>query len=288
MLTGYYDLALCPPTYDFVSFLQHLECVRVERKIARCRVVLLPGPVGGFRRDKWWPHTVAERQALSRNIVMPLARLLPSCVDCSNGMRGDGPIGSAVGYGSRHYGLRVCVNAMRKSGPTLRAPNPHPDPRLVTITLRECEHWPERNSRLDQWVVAARHIEARGYRVVFMRDTLQAAARIHGFECNDKAAIDVVVRANLYASAACNLGVSNGPMWLALALGAPLLLFRPVNEASANPAVTSAHFKRSGIEPGGQVPGALPSQRIIWAGDDSANIIDAFDRHVTHDVRNAA
>lgn len=279
MLTGYYDLALCPPTYDFVSFLQHLECERIARGIDRCRVRLLPGPAGGFRQDKWWPYTVAERQALVRNIVMPLCRLLPSCVGCENGIR-PAAVHPFIGYGARHYGLRVCVDSMRRSGPTLRAPDPRPDPRLVTITLRECEHWPERNSRVDEWIIAARQIEARGYRVVFVRDTLQAAARISGFECDSRAATDVVARANLYASAACNLSVSNGPAWLALALGAPLLLFRPVNDASANPAVTTGYFKRCGIASGGQVPGALPSQRLVWSDDDSVSILDAFDRHM--------
>jgi hypothetical protein len=96
---------------------------------------------------------------------------------------------------------------------------PH-DPSLVTLTLRECEHWPERNSKVEEWQKAAVAIRSMGYRARIVRD-----ARFDG-------TLDLESRANLYRSAACNMFVSNGPAWFAMALDAPAVIMRPATEGT--------------------------------------------------------
>lgn len=277
ILTACYDLARSPPTYDFVSFLLFVECERRRRGIDQVKVVFLPGPDGGFRRDRLWPHSVKERDALLRDLVMPMCGLLPGCVGATRAeIHPDS--GPSIGSGEAHYGLKVFVDAMREIGPILRAPSIMPRERLVTITLRECEHWPERNSNIKEWVVAAHTIKDMGFEVVFVRDTLHADKPI-GDLCIDPAASrDVFVRAALYSQAYCNLSVSNGPAWLAMALGVPLIMFRPVDDKSGNRCARSEYFQSCGIPRGGQVPGAGPMQKLVWAPDDCDQIVMAFEK----------
>jgi hypothetical protein len=168
---------------------------------------------------------------------------------------------------------------MSKTGATLRAPCPVAEKGFVTITLRECEHWPERNSDKEEWIDAAGEIQRSGFKVLFVRDSLQAHTPIGGFRTIPQASTGIVARANLYASAFCNLFVSSGPAWLAIGLGAPCLIFRPINDESNNPAARSSHFFASGIDRGGQVPGALETQRLVWESDDRHSIVAAFERY---------
>lgn len=291
MITAYYDLAVSPPTYDIVAFLQMIEGYRLSRGEDRIDLQILPGPVGGFRRDRFWPFSVEERQQMLNRVALPMARMLPSVAELR--VRTDRPPNHAaargsIGYMSRLYGLKVQVEMMRRGIRPLRPKIPLPrEPRLVTITLREAEHWPHRNSNVDAWAGAARALQARGFDVVVLRDTLKSSEPLAGLKIAPVASRDLERRATLYRQAACNLGISNGPLWFAMALDAPVLMLRPVSEGGVH-AASLAYFRECGIEPGGQIPGAPPYQRLVWADDTAAEILRAFDAYMADQERRRA
>jgi len=274
MLAACYDLARNPPTYDFVTFLMVAERERLLRGDDSIAIEILPGPAGGFRRDDLWPHSVDDRRALLARIVVPMARMLPSCTSVTDyKMRPESARGFGVGrhmISSKHF-----IEAMSRGIRPLRAPGEvEKDDTLITLTLREADHWPERNSKLEEWLTAARHFKACGFRVVIVRDTLRAFDAIDGLEISTDASVDLRARARLYRSAACNVFVNNGPAWLAMALDAPMLMMRPGTEGSHKFATAEA-WAAKGVEIGGQIPGAPPYQRLIWRDDYYQSIIGA-------------
>jgi hypothetical protein len=84
----------------------------------------------------------------------------------------------------------------------------------VVITLRHCNHFPERNSNLPEWLKAAEAIRNRGERVVFVPDTAVPNPPVNDFECLPEASVDLEKRAALYAVAQANLFICNGPATL--------------------------------------------------------------------------
>lgn len=276
-MLGYYDLARCPPTFDVVTFLLRLEQERIRRGEESVEIEILPGPVGGFRDDKLWPHSIEERRALLHNIVVPMCTMLPSAKRVT--VRHDRPAKPEPGsFGFGEYSMQFAhfIAAIGKVRP-LRAARGSPyDPQMVTITLRECEHRPERNNRsVPDWCSAAERLVNRGYTVVVVRDTANAdhQLRIPGVCTAPAASRDLWERAKLYGTAACNLFVSNGPAWFCMALDEPAIVFRPATEGlSFN--YSARVWERNGVPSGGQIPGAPPYQRLVWKDDTAENIIE--------------
>src|SRR5262249_31970934 len=65
----------------------------------------------------------------------------------------------------------------------------------VTITLRECDYWPHRNSNIFEWLKFAHWLRhARGERVVFIRDTRFANSPVDDWETCRAAASDLELR----------------------------------------------------------------------------------------------
>jgi hypothetical protein len=265
-LTCFYDLARCPPTYDFVSFL--LACEAERRRVGAddTRIVFLPGPVNGFRDDPFWPPP-AERENVFNRIVLPMCRLLRGVIGVERPQSRRHRAKYAICAASPSYGLDVFIKAFRQVGPVLRAPSNARLPKLVTITLREAEHWPERNSNVAEWTDTAGAIRKMGYHVTVRRD-----ASLVPWPLYDRAA--------LYAGSFCNLFVNNGPAWLSFALGAPTVMLKPTCEASGYTA-SAAYLASCGLPRGSQLPGAGPHQRIVWREDSSTAILGAFEDYVS-------
>src|SRR5690242_15173461 len=76
ILHAFYDLAVSPPTFDFIVFLELAELARRRNGCDAVRVVFVPGPNQGFRDDKL-PPDIATRRALMRDLVIPATFLLP-------------------------------------------------------------------------------------------------------------------------------------------------------------------------------------------------------------------
>ena len=268
MLTAYYDLARSPPTYDVVSFLCAVERERILRGENQVDILFLPGPCDGFRHDKVWPFTTLERVRMRDRVAMAICHLLPAArsVQLARGR-------PAKGFGvdkPLHMWIEL-VNGCRAGIRPLRIAAV-PDRGLVTITLREAEHWPDRNSNVPIWLRAGAEIAKSGKRVVFVRDTLRANDSLPGAVTDPNAAIHIPSRAALYRSAFCNLFVSNGPAWLSIVLDAPTLIFKPTSEGKSFVG-TAKFFEHCGVKRGGQLPNSPSYQRLMWCNDDAVEPI---------------
>ncbi len=276
MLTGYYDLERCPPSFDVVSFLLALEQERIRRGDRSVEIEILPGPIGGFRADNLWPRSVEERRRMRNQIVVPMCVMLPSCTRVS--VYDERPTRKWPSFGYATYSMQFknFVHAIGKGIRPLRPKFGHfpHDPSLITLTLREAEHWRERNSKVEEWRKAAIALQSHGYRVRVLRDTRVADETMAEVVTVPYASRDLEARANLYLAAACNVFVSNGPAWFAMALDAPVIIMRPVTEGTHRLA-GAENMKKNGIPIGGQVPGAPDHQRLVWEDDTAENIVAA-------------
>jgi hypothetical protein len=280
MLHACYDLARSPPTYDFAAFLCQVEIERLARGDRDIEIVFAPGPVGGFRDDALWPRSIEEREALFWRVALPMCRLLPRCRSVRRLASRDQVGADCFGFDRVLHGLRSQAAACARGVRPLRAYMPvRTNDRLVTITLREAEHWPERNSNVSAWIAAASEIERCGFDVVVIRDTLFGRDGLPSVTCDPRAPFDLHYRAELYAAAKVNLGVSNGPLWMALAMDAPVAMLRPVCDRAGGMA-SAGQFASCGIRRGGQMPGAPDWQRLVWSGDNTDEILAAFDDFV--------
>lgn len=268
-----YDLGKNLPCFDVYNMLMGAEHDRVRRGEDYVDVEIIPGTQNGFGRKDLWPHGEVARRSAMRCIVLPMCRMLPSVRKVS--YVGDASSASEGIKRSTHT-FGSFVRAYSAGIRPLRCP---PDvPRcdnLVVITLREASHWPTRNSKVGEWIAAARKLQERGWRVVVVRDTLMARTQIVGLEISAAAAVDLASRARLYRAARCVAGVNNGPVWFSMALDAPTLMLRPGTEDAAKSAREES-LRYYGIGDDG-MPGAPPHQRLRWRDDVEQNILEEVD-----------
>jgi len=259
-LTAYYDLDIAPPTYDAVSFIQTAEMERLKVGAEGIDFRIIPGSNEGFRKGPLWPKDTESRLKMKERVLLPLFHLLPSMRSVVEVERRE-----EGGFGVRNamYGFKFQMQAYKANIRPLRSPfEDVTDRSLATITLRESEHWPTRNSDVPVWLEAADRLKAEGYRVIFIRDTLRAHELLPGHETNIIASIGVLARARLYARAGINLFVNNGPAWLAVAMNLPVAIFRLLDDEC--PACRRQAFTAAGFPYGASYLPEAPHQQISW------------------------
>lgn len=275
---AYYDLSVSPPTYDFISFLLGAELWRLRMNLTALDIRILAGPEQGFRRDNLPPFTAAERRAMLDNIVLPAAWLLPSVASIAE-CEDVAPAQPSIGWRDPRYGLHVMVAAAAKNcyplAPPLSERVRHKAP-YATITLREASYWPERNSTIGEWLKVAAALERRKLQPIFVRDTARAGDQVATFATDVRASRDVSWRAALYAGAALNLFVGNGPAWVSWFMGAPTLICKLVSRES--PSQSASTFVGAGLKPGTQPANARAWQALLWEDDRADKIVPAVDQ----------
>lgn len=270
-----YDLSCNPPTYDVVAFLAHAELERRRIGAEKVRVLILPGPADGFRRDGLWPRTTRERVILRDKLVVPLCRMLPAVEEVE--VSGARTAENTFGFRARHISLPAIMKALRAGCRPLRPRHESPPWRgLITFTLREADHHPLRNSRTEEWVAAARELRSAGQTVVIIRDTARAREPIEDVPTAVAAALDLETRAALYAQADLNVGICNGPMWMAVFMNASVLMLRPTTNAAGG-CYDDAFYAKCGLHPGDQLPTSPAHQRLVWEDDSRDNIVQAVE-----------
>ena len=264
-LTAVYDLAVSPPTYDFLLFLCAAEKARIQRGHTFVDVVFVPGPKDGFR-DDYLPPSRAEREGMLHRICVSACRLLPSVRNVTilkerQPISGDiFPDGWTVLTPVSHYGIQWIVQGLPR---VLRATEgaramPKPDGPYVTITIRDAEYWPSRNSDREEWDKAAWKMMGLGYQVVWIDDTSKSLSL---------AAWDIDYRLALYEGAVCNLMVSGGPFSLVVLSECPYLMF--MLEGTDAPTCTAEFMRANGYARGDQFS---PNGRVVWK-HDSCDVI---------------
>ena len=200
-----------------------------------------------------------------------------------------------IGACKNFYASRDIVAASRagEKVPSLQAPRGiwRGSRGHVTITLREIDFWPHRNSNLKAWLMFALDLQRKGEHVIFVRDTARADDALEGLtgieDTDPVASKDLLHRMVLYCMAKCNLFVSNGPGALAVFSDRPYLQFiEPTDDSHPYVANTRKFWReQQGIEVGEQWPWARPDQRIVWAKDDYETIVQAWETYIAPQIR---
>lgn len=270
-----YDMTTTALSFDFLAWLVDAEMTRVrEGAPAPLKVAFWGG------RDGKTGLNLAGRDRMLAGVCRPSLALIGAVEDER----------AMLGRHKRVYALRDVSAAVRAGEPVpiFKAPFTAVDyamkfwneKRYVTITLREADHWPHRNSNLQAWTKFARWLEKRGERVIFVRDTGKAMIPFPGHEDCPSASVDLHIRMSLYMGAKANLFVSNGPATLAQFSCRPWLMFIQM-EKDGHPyfANTPKWWRENhGLAVGEQLPWSRPDQRIVYKRDDYANLVEAWEQ----------
>jgi len=284
-LTAYYDLAVAPPTFDFVGFLMAAERHRLACGLDAIDVVIVPGPQDGFRADKLPPFGIDARLRMRRNIVETMCHLLPSCrsvnvIDRAAIMLAGEifPQGYAPWNPIRVYGTNLIIECARAGMAPLMAPgNAKRLARSVSMSLREASYWPTRNSNRVVWLDAAGRLAAAGWAVTIIPDVESEEFPAGPWSVNQLAAVDLLERARVYARSGINLFVNNGPAWMALFMKDVCSAIVRM-EAEGAPCVSAEYFASVNLKPGTQI--GRQGHYIAWAKEETAEaIIDCVEHH---------
>jgi hypothetical protein len=282
----FYNCTRMPLAFDFLPAMLQAEMRRVREKS--------PGPLrigffwGGNPDSKM--RTPWQTQCY-QNLLLYFPALIGAVVDSASCLEGGNmgedysttsffPIVQAYHRGEPLPKITAPEEAVKEVRKLIKKQFGGQAP--VTITWRETEHHPFRNSNKTEWILFAEWLKDRGEKVVFIRDTRFADEPVTGqITCPD-ASKNLHVRVALYQEAKCNLFVSNGPAMLPVFMDCPWLFFNNITDVREDFYVnTTAGWEKSiGFKVGEQWPWAKPDQRIVWHEDKFEHIQRAWLEHI--------
>jgi hypothetical protein len=290
-LTAFYDLAVSPASYDFVTFLAIADIARKASNIDRMHVVIVPADTAtGFRIDHK-PNTTENKIWRRDHLLVPLCRLASAshavCATRADAERyliaaenvwppqytPTSPVpaymmGQLISL-SRKAGIKASFKASEQAKQWVeewKVPGPY-----LTLTMRET-YTDLRNSDKGAWADFRKWATYNGWWVVVIPDTDRAG------KCEPLGAIAAVnpdVRLALYEGAAMNLGVNNGPMSLCWYTDNPHLTFKMVTKGWVS--TEPAFFERQGFPIGSQYPHSTRNQKLVWEDDTFGAIKTHFE-----------
>lgn len=263
-----YDLNKAPGSFDFFQSMTNIQHHMDEYNFAHARVHFKSGSNQGFRPNEPIAVSHEHKQRMLNNVVRPMVSMfaMEEIGDLRPG---------AVEF---EYLPWPTLGRYRRTGympqyhesyeATLWRRHHYPDD-YITITLREADYWPQRNSRIEEWVKFANYL-GRDKRVIFVRETLKAEPnqRFHGFETCYSASVDIHKRLALYRGASFNMFVVNGPTCLVeYTRDIPYAVFQP--SAPGYPCYDPIWLQRNlGLDPYSQWPWInAKCQRRVYADD---------------------
>jgi len=266
-----YNLAAYPISFDFLPWLVDAEMTRRREKA--------PSPLKvafSYGRDLDTGFNTEYRKNMMAGVIWPLLGLIGAVEDPK----------AIKGRSKQMYVYKDVTKASRNgeevprfkpSDLAVKTIQNYAEDEVVTITLREAEHWPHRNSNIEEWVKFALYLEEQGETVVFVRDTCKAMEPLINHRTCPRASVNLDVRMALYESAKCNLFVANGPWNLALFGTRPWLMFNEISDSDQFIPNTPKWWKEfQGINPGEQFPWSQSDQRIVWESDSYENLCKAW------------
>lgn len=304
-----YDLAAGPITYDFIYFLMLAEHYRAMTGRLGLYVVFVPAPGDGFRRVSQRDRFLAYDRKLWRllNLLAPCTSLVPNCIgmhvcasreDAATLLR-DAPADRVF---PPQYSLDkpTCpyllpqVLQQAKQGPDIRALRAPPlatalvqrrlhelggGKPVVSITLRQSDFQPARNSNIAAWRQFAGACTQMGFHPVFIPDTeallSDQASALAEFTTLNLPALSVGYRMAVYEASFLNMLTNTGPASLCMFHpAARSLVFKMIVAGTAT--CSAEYFISLGLLPGAQMPFAGPGQTITWQDDDAGSIERCF------------
>jgi hypothetical protein len=293
------DLAVVSITFDFAHCLAAAEVKRRQAGLAAIEVIFVPGNVDGLRLeapqyDQAMP--AAARHWRVRHVLLAMLALLPSVrgyTFCSSRDEAATLISRTPGhlypedyrlYLPRQPARRI-VHDLAAQGlavfPMLRAPQRAREligqfldrtargRKAIVITLRDYAYTPQRNSRVDNWVLFAASLDRSIYAPIFVFDSETVMHRSEAdvgdnIVC-EAASWDLEIRMALYEAAWLNMAVMHGPMELCwFSEVSRYLIFLEVGLAHVG---TREMLISAGHPPDRDLIFAKPYQHIVWEGD---------------------
>lgn len=206
-----YDLNFAPGSFDFLCAMVNIENARKQHSFSRVHVNFKAGKNQGFRPTDIIELTHAYKKLMLNNVARPLLEMfafqeVPAVADTASQFqylpRESLDLYRETGQMAEYRPNRAAVSWAERQF----------SDRPFVITLREAEHHPGRNSKVEEWIRFARTLPGR---VIFVRDTAKAHEPIDGFETCPEASVDVHKRMALYGMARMNFSVCTGPIMLA-------------------------------------------------------------------------
>lgn len=316
-LYAIYDLSKAPVTFDIMNFFAFAHIWSGRAGFSGYHVVFVLGEDRSFRqltpKDATLPHD--EKIWRLWHILMPHAGVARNCngvsfiqdrAELTQLIRAIHPMQIIPpGYTVEEPNQLFLLRHVFKLNPTVEemdvfAPTASALERVdgwlerrvqgkkaVTMTLRTSRAEAYRNSRLDEWLAAARILRERGYSPVIVPDTDVVTGGydlsiFQDFPVYSIGAVDLDLRLAMLRRAWLNLADNGGPAFLSYFMGgSTMLCFLPVEKL---PAVVEARIGRMaellGVEEGGSFPHATGLRRLIWRPDTREAIVEEFESAV--------
>lgn len=266
-----YNICVSPLSYDFVTWIISQD---MKRKKANVEAPLKVGFWMG-RDGKSGLSGMPDRVQMFNKVCRPALNFIGAIEDPK----------ACSGKFDNFFSYKFIVDLYKEGIPItkLRTNTVLTDvPKsYVTITLRETNYWPHRNSKIDEWMMFAKYLTNKGNKVIFIRDTAKADEPVEGYLTYPAASKDMDTRCALYQQAKANLFVTNGPASFGLFGDRPFLVFLETDDNSAYNASRPEYYRQcAGIDPDKleQYPWCTKQQVFTWKPDYYTHMVTEWEK----------
>lgn len=324
-LFAFFDLSVSPLTFNFIHYLVLAEMHRQEIGYEKIHLVVVPGPIDGYGNEMSNDDYLQQQGRDWRlyNLVVAGCRLLPSCTgitvctsrqeayelqeSLSGAVFPDGYRANISFKGRRAmwpFSLKTVVKKARQGCPVAYVQatpyarnfvetwcgarsNNRP---VISITLRNHEYMPDRNSDIESWAKFCHWADSVGFFPVIVPDTdsLQQTnpPEFDGFAICREASLNVDLRAALYEQSYISLQTGTGPNTLLYHSDNTRFVVLKLIVSSYIDTQPNFFQDTNGIKEGEQLPWTKPWQRLAYVEDTFENIqrqfceiVDIVERH---------
>jgi hypothetical protein len=234
-VTAVYDLSANPVTFDFAYFLAAAELFALNNNKSNFTVLFVPQNHDYIINEKY--RSVVDKENMKwrvENIILPLMSIYPACIghsilpkgsDVTEAVKGkflfpefysenfpaakfykevNASKNKFFGFSASIQGKRHIESWKKSNEITVK---------MVTLTLRQYNYDPKRNSNVDEWIKFAQFIREKGFTPVFVPDTdacFEYDARLDDFIVFEAPCWNLGIRMALYEEADLNLFSPNG------------------------------------------------------------------------------
>jgi hypothetical protein len=303
-ITAVYDLNISPITYDFAYFLAAAELFALKNK-KRGFIVLFVSQGDDQIVNEKYRSAVDEENMKWRfeNIILPLMGIYPACIghsilpkgsDTSEAIKGKllypefyserfpaadyhrevyTSTTKFLGFSASIQGKRY-IESWKKFNKIIG--------KTVTITLRQYNYDPTRNSRVDEYVKFAQFIREKGFTPIFVPDTnacFEHDPRLADFIVFEAPCWNLGIRMALYEGADLNFSSLNGTSAIAiLNRNAASITMTQLVPGSKHMSIET--YTKIGISVGQKTFNFFEDhlQILSWADETFENMCEEFNR----------
>mgnify|MGYP000052991523 CR=1 FL=1 len=307
-LRAFYDLSLCPVTFDIANFLVLAEIARLEMNCKHMRIIIIPAPGHGFRDLS--VHSAPHSAHRIMSIVVPAIQSLPSCSGISllsdrksaenlipKNSEPVFPYDYTLDKPTKFYtwkntwekinqnhdiqSLKAPIESCQQVNSWLSDRNLETKD-LAVITLREANYQQSRNNNIREWGKFCSYLSRNGYQPLIIRDFDKTyddlPSEIEAFPTCDIPNWNLSFRVALYERAKVAFFVNNGPWVFGLFNKNVDFLASKIITESVH--VTSTKFRiEMGDVVGKNYSFLNERQKLLWKNDNCTSLIHCFEEY---------